>query len=1113
MTENSQLFLPTATDEEHDEEVGDTTIRLPAMKYCVSDSDEEKEDENVEDRILDDLARELIDLPQRRYVSIPTLSAAVMSLVLILIFIRGAVEMTSRSSSPTFGENGEELDKFHGVRTALSQLRSRYVPYLTANVMLAAVSNKSNISSSSEMDLFLRRLATEVGATSVQLVSPQHQCASLSNNIINYFCLDIPTPDSGFVARFVWQDIPSELATTAVVSNEDEDVVTSEYVEIFTGLTAALVLLVLSGSYWLLHRNIVFNLAQLSNDMAYACSLELEQVGADAENNDDSGDAGLYEFRVVQLTLRLLVENLKLFQLYLPEYVILSCAQENENNAVIDIKDVDATVASTSRKPSASAVPTPTRTGSIAESNSDNTTSRRTTRTGSFAVLPASSVDDSSSGGATVASRVAAGLHHSRKRLAVSLAPRRVTVLHLFLPEMSALAMERPRIASTISVAVSNIVLGVVDRFEGVVLQMSSERVVATWNGHRSCVGHERQACRAAMEIAGLLRYRQRVDIELEGLRWIAALSCGVCAVGSTGSSSRRSATTVGPAMLEALYLVEMTPQLDGRVLATADVMDASSSVVRSRPVDCVRLSEHGVRQDTCFVYELLSEDISDDILGVYNTAFSHMQRGKYDEAVDAFVDYLTALGREDPVATRLYRQCTVASVLPTPYVRPHIGWELHEAASGIYDMEEPAAVAGIEAGYEDDIDTLLAMPSVLQRVLHRKSTTVNVTHIRHARATAKIQQQSPPSASVGVGQQLPSPPSPNPFDADPDGDSVGDTSPNDVAVTTASAALVEDERMFVDEQGRAWKRSDRNIGTGATASVYSGMGENGALVAMKCVNLNKIGKQAQQPRRRMRGRGAHKSTEDPDAAFWREVHDILQEVQLLSELRHHNIVGYLSSCVVRGQLVIVMEYVPGGSLHSLLREFGTIPLTSTQRYVRDVVRGLAFLHANGVVHRDVKPHNVLLMIDGQCKLTDFGASARISGLASNKDGLSTTASATNSGEDTAAPKRIHGTPLYMSPEQASGDATSASDVWGVGVLTYQLLTGKVPYDVDLTEPESFNAVTFMKLLIHDVDFMPVCSDEVLLDEAAKSFLSSIFVRDPSQRPSAAELLSHPFLL
>ena len=182
------------------------------------------------------------------------------------------------------------------------------------------------------------------------------------------------------------------------------------------------------------------------------------------------------------------------------------------------------------------------------------------------------------------------------------------------------------------------------------------------------------------------------------------------------------------------------------------------------------------------------------------------------------------------------------------------------------------------------------------------------------------------------------------------------------------------------------------------------------------------------------------------------------------------------------------MEYVPGGSLASLLKGFTKLDVGPVQRYVRDIVRGLSFLHRSDVIHQDIKPGNILLMVDGQCKLTDFGASAKIEQLR-------------------ASDNKVRGTSVYMAPEQCIGKVCKASDVWSVGVLTYQLLTGKVPYRTRLLQA---NALEQIEMIGNEETLIPQLT--LPLPPTAMSFCKAILQREPTKRPTSDELLHHPFL-
>ncbi len=152
-------------------------------------------------------------------------------------------------------------------------------------------------------------------------------------------------------------------------------------------------------------------------------------------------------------------------------------------------------------------------------------------------------------------------------------------------------------------------------------------------------------------------------------------------------------------------------------------------------------------------------------------------------------------------------------------------------------------------------------------------------------------------------------------------------------------------------------------------------------------------------------------------------------EGEALSQLRHRNIVAFVEMFAHHGQQVIVMEYVPGGSLHACLRQ-GRLPLMRVREIVLDLCDALIAAHRLNIIHRDIKPENILLAADGTPKLTDFGV-ARL---------LGTTTHLTGTGTQV-------GTPYYMSPEAWEGRPLDGqADVWSLGVVFYEMLTGEVPF-------------------------------------------------------------------
>ena len=154
-----------------------------------------------------------------------------------------------------------------------------------------------------------------------------------------------------------------------------------------------------------------------------------------------------------------------------------------------------------------------------------------------------------------------------------------------------------------------------------------------------------------------------------------------------------------------------------------------------------------------------------------------------------------------------------------------------------------------------------------------------------------------------------------------------------------------------------------------------------------------------------------------------------LREAQLAAPLSHPNVVRvYDFGHDPDGRPFIVMEYVEGGSLAEALARDGALSPARVVAVARDCCAGLAYAHATGLVHRDLKPQNLLLEADGRVKIADFG-------IARTLDGTSLTLTGS-----------VLGTAGYLAPEQASGDqVTAAADIYGLGVTLHQLATGNMP--------------------------------------------------------------------
>lgn len=155
------------------------------------------------------------------------------------------------------------------------------------------------------------------------------------------------------------------------------------------------------------------------------------------------------------------------------------------------------------------------------------------------------------------------------------------------------------------------------------------------------------------------------------------------------------------------------------------------------------------------------------------------------------------------------------------------------------------------------------------------------------------------------------------------------------------------------------------------------------------------------------------------------------REIKMIASLEHPAIVPVYDMGDIDGQPYFVMRFMTGGSLSDMI-ERGSIPIADTAKIIERIAQGLAYAHRKGVIHRDLKPDNILFDDDGEPFISDFGV-AKISESASNLTGSG-----------------VIGTPAYMSPEQAQGtEIDMRSDVYGLGVIVYQMLTGQQPYSAD----------------------------------------------------------------
>ncbi|TYJ17584.1 hypothetical protein E1A91_A09G061500v1 [Gossypium mustelinum] len=262
------------------------------------------------------------------------------------------------------------------------------------------------------------------------------------------------------------------------------------------------------------------------------------------------------------------------------------------------------------------------------------------------------------------------------------------------------------------------------------------------------------------------------------------------------------------------------------------------------------------------------------------------------------------------------------------------------------------------------------------------------------------------------------------------------------------------------------WRKGEL-IGCGAFGRVYMGMNlDSGELLAVKQVLI-----------------AANASKEKTQA----HIRELEEEVKLLQNLSHPNIVRYLGTAREDDSLNILLEFVPGGSISSLLGKFGSFPESVIRMYTKQLLLGLEYLHKNRIVHRDIKGANILVDNKGCIKLADFGASKKVVELATINGA-----------------KSMKGTPYWMAPEVIlqTGHSFSA-DIWSVGCTVIEMATGKPPWSQQYQEVAALFHIGTTK------SHPPIPEH---LSPEAKDLLLKCLQKEPGLRPSASDLLQHPFV-
>lgn len=226
------------------------------------------------------------------------------------------------------------------------------------------------------------------------------------------------------------------------------------------------------------------------------------------------------------------------------------------------------------------------------------------------------------------------------------------------------------------------------------------------------------------------------------------------------------------------------------------------------------------------------------------------------------------------------------------------------------------------------------------------------------------------------------------------------------------------------------------------------------------------------------------------DGASQPQIVALQREVRMLQKLKHENIVRYLGTDRYKRVLCIYLEYVPGGSVSSILEEFGPLSEDVIMRYTGQILRGVHYLHTRKIVHRDIKGANVLISDSGRVRLVDFGCSKQLAGLR------------TNSLDESL--RALRGSIYYMAPEVIRQTGHSfAADIWSIGATVVEMITAKHPWQ---KFQDNFSA------LFHIATSGSAPPFPSSVSKSLESFLNACFKLTPSERSTAKDLSRHEFI-
>ncbi|CAH8462350.1 unnamed protein product [Heterobilharzia americana] len=276
-----------------------------------------------------------------------------------------------------------------------------------------------------------------------------------------------------------------------------------------------------------------------------------------------------------------------------------------------------------------------------------------------------------------------------------------------------------------------------------------------------------------------------------------------------------------------------------------------------------------------------------------------------------------------------------------------------------------------------------------------------------------------------------------------------------------------------------------KSIGQGATSIVFEALcPSNGKKCAIKIINLEKCSTSA-------------------------SLEEINREIKSMKNMKNENIVAYYASFVAQTELCIIMDLCQRGSLLDVIKytqnkrdiTYGVFDENTIATILRDVLRGLAYIHENGLVHRDLKCGNLLVKDDGIIQIADFGVA-----------GFLATQPLTATGSVDLRRYTFVGTPCWMAPEvmQQARGYNQKADIWSLGITTIEMATGQAPY-------AKFAPMKVLMLTLQndppDIDSVATVNNQYLnYGHKFRKFTKACLMKDPGQRLSARELLGHTYI-